>query len=272
MNEVELINNINEWKHLFDKLYYLYSDKDEKGFPKRRYEGKLYPYIFLDVQFGIEVTVTISTVNLDVKHEEDEYLHALRHAVIPLVDNPECLLSEQFHRIYVKHIFKQKLFFEDMKKYVYPYRVFEKGEGKLRDFISTSFSEESEFSYRHFLASILAHKDKENMYLKYKNKILISEEEFHEFMDRLYAKYLELENIYASFYKDVLCPIYDEIEQYYHFFIKIKDIVKANQLASIEDINYLDKIASIRQKIESYLEQVIANENLEKYILEKVEK
>ena len=261
--EKDLLDKYRLLKEFFNKLYNLYTP--EKINPPKRLNGKLYPYIFIDTQFDIEVEVYLSTVNLDVRHEEDDYAHALRYACIPLVDNPEVILSELFDTAYIQRLFDQKMFFDDMKRYVYPYKIFEKGEGYLRHFISTSFSEDSFFSYRHFLASLFAHKDKTNMYLSYKGKILIKEEEHLNFLKRLSDEFNKLSKIYQQYYKDEVTKFYSLTDQYIAKFLKIDISQQLNE----EELSSLNHIYDLYPSLKERYDLLMSSLSVEKYINKK---
>ena len=267
MNEIELLNRYNDIHDLFKKLYFIYQDEGIKI--PRTYNGKWWPYHYLTISCGIEVEVTLSTAKFDYKHEEDEYTHALGRAAMDVLFNPECELSEKFNRYYLDILYEKELFFEDRKRYVFPYEIYEKGEGGLKRFTSTSYLEGSWFSYQFFLVHLYAYKDKDDMYLSYNGETLISEDDFKDLMNRIDKEVDILKEIYQQYYQDVISPIYEKTDLLIDDFEEVRKYLRDNKLLEHKHFLTLEKILNIYDELLERYNSFIDEKNIEQYVRSK---
>ena len=233
-------------------MYYLYTSDP---FPPRKAKGELIPYIFSTTEFGIEVDVNLSTVPSDIRHEEDDYAHALRYAALPYLDNLEADLSVLFHEAYCEELREEGKYFDDIRKLVFPYEVYEKSSGGLRRLIQSSFTGKSEFSYRHDICSYYANRKKQGMYLVYEGKTLLDEAFFKDLVARIEEDFARLSDIYARFAKEVLEPIYQVADKLVTSWKNNKDEAYLDECALLEaKLGEAIKPEAIREYVRMHLD------------------
>ena len=237
-------------KTLFGRMYHLYTSDP---FPPRKAKGELIPYIFSTTEFGLEVDVNLSTVPSDIRHEEDDYAHALRYAALPYLDNLEADLSVLFHEAFCEELRKQGKYFDDIRELVFPYEVYAKSSGGLRRLIQSSFTGKSEFSYRHDICSYYANRKKQEMYLVYEGKTLLEETFFKDLVTRIEEDFVRLSDIYACYAKEVLEPIYQVADK---LVTRWKD----------KDEAYLKQCASIASALDDALKPEAIREYVRKHL------
>ena len=276
-DKIALLKDFHKLEDIFYKLYNLENRKNNysyyinKEIPPKRYNGFLYPYRFLKISCGIEVEIDISRINRDIKHEEDDYAHALSLAALKYYNNLECELSVVFHDIFIKYLFDKKMFFEDIKKFVYPFEVYENGKGELRNFLFTSFSEDSFFSYQFFIRHIFAYHKKDDMFLSYNDEILISNDDFRDFMTRLEIEMNKLRKIYTSYYEDVISKLYLKTDKYIFQYMRIDGIMNSKKQGP-EDIDFdiLNELVSSYNDLNKEYLDFLNKENIKEYIYSKL--
>lgn len=264
MSNQDLLKRFNDITELFKKLYYIYQDDGMKI--GRTYNSQWWPSHFLTLSCDIEVEVCLSTAKFDYKHEEDDYAHALGRAAMEVLFNSECELSDIFNTKYIDILFEKKMFFEDQKRYVYPHEVYEHSKGGLRNFIYSSYVEDSWFSHRFFIEHMYAYKDKPDMYLSYNNEILISEDEFNDLMNRMDQEVDILKNIYREYYLDVFEPIYRLLDPLMDEYQIVRKRIRDNKQLEPKHFALIEKILEVFDSVSKQYADAIDEHNIESYI------
>ena len=191
-------------EHIEEILEHFYFHLSKK---MRKHNKKFFPLKYMDRCFDIDVEVNINTVNSDVRNEDDDYNHALRYAALALYYESDHVLSSKFHKHYLEYLFEQEKYFKEVDMYTYPYEVYEKGEGSLKNYISTTLTSRSFFSYQFLIGSLLAKRYQSDLYFASEGKILIEEKQHLSFLESLEQEKAYLEKIYFAYYEKVLTPI-----------------------------------------------------------------
>ena len=104
------------------------------------------------------------------------------------------------------------------------------------------------------------------MYLTYRGKTLISEEEFKDFTKRLEIEFEKLQRIYLKYYEEVLCKIYEDADKQLASYLRLGDIVHNIKPLSQEDIEEIAYLVEENKKLTNRYQEAINKDNVQAFV------